>query len=140
MDQHRLTAVSKCWFTSAINGIASGFFKSGRGLRQGDPLSPTIFVVLMEVLSRSLNSMGGSPRYNIYYTMSGCPMVTHLTYADDVLLFSAGDKYSVAAVMRHIVAYERGSGQRVNKRKSNVYVHHWVSEERRAVLRQITGV
>jgi hypothetical protein len=43
-------------FSILVNGISTGFFQSSRGIRQGDPLSPLLFVVVMELLSRMLNA------------------------------------------------------------------------------------
>jgi hypothetical protein len=48
--------VSTVKFSILVNGVPSGFFQSSQGIRQGDPLSPLLFVVIMEALSRMLNA------------------------------------------------------------------------------------
>lgn len=45
------------WYSYLINGQATGFFMSSRGVKQGDPLSLALFILTAEVLSRSLNNL-----------------------------------------------------------------------------------
>ena len=47
--------ISTVRYSVLINGESSGFFSSTRGLHQGDPLSPLLFVLVMETLSRLVN-------------------------------------------------------------------------------------
>ena len=49
--------ISNVWFSVIINGSLCGFFKSSRGFRQEDPLSPALFIIRAAVLYRSLNQV-----------------------------------------------------------------------------------
>src|SRR4051812_2712066 len=49
--------ISNCWYAILINGESCGFFKSNRGLRQGDHLSPFLFIIATEVFNRVLNKL-----------------------------------------------------------------------------------
>lgn len=100
---------TNCWFSLLYNGGVHGFFKSSRGLRQGDPLAPTLFIIAEEVLSRGL-SMAFSQRQITYYKVPrNCPKVTHLLFADDTLVFKNGDKRSIQGLLQFNNLYELGN-------------------------------
>ena len=70
-------------FSISINGSLVRFFKGERGVRQGDPLSPYLFVIAMSVLSRMLDVAVG---YGVFSFHPKCKKLelTHLCFADDL--------------------------------------------------------
>lgn len=79
--------ISNCWYSLLFNGEVAGFFSSSRGVRQGDPLSPSIFIISAEVLSRGLNFLAQAKCTLPFSMPRGCSLVTHLAFADDVIIF-----------------------------------------------------
>src|SRR4051812_9108700 len=81
-------------FSLCFNGNLKGYIKGGRGIRQWDPLSPYLFIICMEVLSRKLDSAArdGSISYH-----SRCKKLhnTHLCFADDLVVFTAAEPSSL---------------------------------------------
>ena len=73
-----------------INGSPCGFFGSYRGLRQGDPLSPLLFVLVMEALGRMLDKAvleGRMLGFSVGNLEGRSMVVSHLLFADDTLIF-----------------------------------------------------
>lgn len=79
--------ISSCWFSVLINGESCGFFSSSRGLRQGDTLSPSLFIIAVEVLSRGLNHMHVQYPHISFQSSLHVPVISHLSYADDVIIY-----------------------------------------------------
>ncbi|KAL2248287.1 UNVERIFIED_CONTAM: hypothetical protein Sindi_2681000 [Sesamum indicum] len=108
-------AIEHCWFTILVNGEPYGFFKSSQGLRQGDPISPTLFILVVEALSRGLNHLFYLNPDMFYQT--GCKSrVSHLAYADDIIIFTR--LHSLTKLMQFLELYEDQSGQKINHSKS----------------------
>ena len=86
-------------------------------LRQGDPLSPSLFILMAEYLSRGIiNLYQKNPC--MYYKNKGLFPLSHLSYADDCIIFCNGQKKSIETLMNFLKAYESVSGQRINDNKN----------------------
>lgn len=116
--------ISNNWYSILVNGKPQGFFRSTRGVKQGDPLSPTLFILAAECLTRALNSLRRNEKFKEYGMPKWSPYVNHLAYADDTIIFTSADKQSLKLVMDTLSDYEKVSGQKINKAKSAVYMHH----------------
>ncbi|KAL3518932.1 hypothetical protein ACH5RR_021521 [Cinchona calisaya] len=74
-------------FSLLINGEVSGLFKSSHGIKQGDPLSPLLLILCVEVFLRGLNSRIHHQAISPYSLPRQCPVVSHLAFANDVVIF-----------------------------------------------------
>ncbi len=84
--------ISTARFSVLINGTPCGFFASSHGLRQGDPLSLLLFILVMEALSRLLSQVregGFISGYDISQT--NFLLISHLLFADDTLILCGAD-------------------------------------------------
>ncbi|KAL2250199.1 UNVERIFIED_CONTAM: hypothetical protein Sindi_2493600, partial [Sesamum indicum] len=113
-----VNAVSNCWFSVLVNGEHARFFDSTRGLRQGDPLSPALFVLVADYLSQGLNRFFVA-HPTMYYQSPGRVRVSHLAYADDMMIFTNICRQHMELLRDFLHAYERVSGQRINSAKSS---------------------
>lgn len=100
-----------------INGKASDLFSSTQGVRQGDPLSPTLFIIMVEAFSKTIklhNSLGKWKGVHIHGTSL---FITHSLFANDTLFFG-NSHASEAKQINHILQlYSNVSGQKINSQK-----------------------
>ncbi|XP_074278315.1 uncharacterized protein LOC141601908 [Silene latifolia] len=82
-----MTCITTSSFTLNINGAQFGYFKGRRGLRQGDPISPLIFCICMEYLTRIMD-FATRKWYFRFHPLCKSLKLTHLLFADDLLMFS----------------------------------------------------
>ena len=131
------TCITTAHFSVALNGELHGFFRSGRGIRQGDPLSPYLFVLTMEGLAGIMRATALDPGFT-YHWRCRQTSITHLCFADDLMVFCHADTSSVRLVRSALDDFTRVSGLAINTQKSNVYLSG-VSEEIRPHLQAIMG-
>ena len=115
--------ISSASFSVLVNGTPSGFFQSTRGLRQGDPLSPLLFVIGMEALSCLINrAMSGG-------FLSGCRVrgrggngvqVTHLLFADDTMVLCEASLEQMVFLSWILMWFEALLGLKINLDKSKI--------------------
>lgn len=119
-------------YSLSINGGIHGFFPGKQGLRQGDPLSPFLFILSLEYLSRLLKSNTGED-FN-YHPQCDKLKLTHLAFADDLMLFSRGDEGSIQILMDAMKEFGEVTGLKLNVSKSNVYLAGVNEQDSRSIL------
>ncbi|XP_040986544.1 uncharacterized protein LOC121234610 [Juglans microcarpa x Juglans regia] len=112
---------------------------SARGLRQGDPLSPYLFILMEEVLTRLLRKHFEEGQIGKFSHPIGAPLVSHLLYADDILIFANGGKRSIKNLMHTPDIYERRSSQQISRDKSALFLSKLISTSRKRSLLSLTG-
>ena len=82
-----MACVTTVNFKILINGKPGTVLSPSRGLRQGDPLSPYLFIIVCEVLSRNIKKEIQSGNLSGIKLSHNCPGISHLLFADDSLFF-----------------------------------------------------
>ncbi|KAK3188861.1 hypothetical protein Dsin_028422 [Dipteronia sinensis] len=127
------------WFSIMMHGTYRGFFKSKRGLRQGDPLSLYLFILMEEILSRMINLEMLEKHILPFSHPGGAPAISHFLYADDVVIFANASKRSIRGLMKVLKKYESWTGQRVNQEKSAIFFSEQLSLRRKNEILDETG-
>ncbi|XP_074299592.1 uncharacterized protein LOC141630726 [Silene latifolia] len=125
-----LGCIQNPWYSLKLNGELSGFFQGQSGIRQGDPLSPYMFILSMEVLSRYLRKIFDQTLVS-YHPKCSRLNLNHLIFADDLMIFTRGDVPSVAAVKLILNQLAGVSGLHAIIEKTKIYfggVHPNVKE------------
>ncbi|KAL9676223.1 hypothetical protein QQ045_004436 [Rhodiola kirilowii] len=115
-----MACVTTSKFSMLINGCLEGYFSSSRGVRQGDPISPYLFTLVMEVLSRLLGQIRQSDEY-LYHPECAKINLSHMMFADDMILFSKADLGSLMKIKEALNVLHGWSGLEVNVNKSAIY-------------------
>lgn len=108
-------------FSILINGSPFGLFSPARGLRQGNPLSPFLFILGSEVFSRLLVHTESQDFLKGLKIAKICPIVSHLLFADDLLVFCRAFPSKTSCIRDCFDKYSRWFGQSINVSKSSIH-------------------
>jgi len=135
-----MVCVSSPSFSILVNGQPKGRIYPTRGLRQGDPLSPYLFLLVVEGLSAMLT------RAEIEGSISGVPIsfrgtrISHLFFADDSLLFCRANLIEWHNVHEILQRYERASGQKLNAEKTSIFFSKNTKREFKEHISSLMGI
>lgn len=103
----------------------------GAQRRQGDSVSPFLFVLVMKYKHRKLMLLRSQPNYNFHPICEKVGIMS-LSFADDVFLFTRGDSILFQMMISHIAEFSEATGLKINKIKSSVF---WWCDGRRGAER-----
>ncbi|XP_041007958.1 uncharacterized protein LOC121252418 [Juglans microcarpa x Juglans regia] len=122
-----VSCITTLWYSIMMNDISIGFLNGERGLRQGDPLS------------RLLNKSFKDGIIGQFVQARGTPLISHLMYADDTVIFANGGKRSIRGLMKVLNLYEHWIGPVLSREKSAIFFSKRISLSRKSSILRITS-
>jgi hypothetical protein len=135
-----MKCISSVKFSVKVNGVLLESFSPSRGIRQGDPVSPYLFLLCSEGLTALLH------HYNMGFIDRGVrvcnrsPWVSHLLFADDSLIFINANTASATRLNDILTIYNEASGQKVNKEKSAIFFTPCTLDDQREAVKQVLNI
>lgn len=115
------SCISSARFLVILNGSPYGFFSSSRGLRQGDPLSPFLFILLAESFSWAIRAARSHGFWQGIRIRDFPQVISHCLFADDTPLFGHSSLLEAKIISGVIQEYASFSGQKLNIDKSKIF-------------------
>ena len=134
-----MSCISMVSTSILFNGEALDPIYPSRGIRQGDPLSPYLFILCMEFLGQLIEEKCNAKLWQPVKASCGGPAFSHLFFADDLVLFAKADHVNCSTVRDVINAFCNASGQLVSAAKSRVYFSPNVDRDSRESFCDILG-
>jgi hypothetical protein len=128
-----MKCVETASFSVCINGNLFGFFPGKCGVRQGDPLSPYLFIICMEYFSRLLKSNTQLSGFNFHPKCQALG-ISHLGFADDILLLCRCDMASINILLQQLQVFGESSGLVINAAKSSIFFVGVSEDIKQAIL------
>ncbi|GJX20357.1 RNA-directed DNA polymerase, eukaryota [Tanacetum coccineum] len=106
-----------------INGSPTDEFQFGKGLKQGDPLSPFLFILIMETLHLSFQRVVDAGMFH-GLKLGGTLNLSHMFYADDAVFVGEWSENNIATLVHVLDCFHKVSGLKINMNKSKIMGTH----------------
>ena len=127
-------------YSVLVNGEPKGLIKPTRGIRQGDPLSPFLFLLCMEGLNNLILKAASEGSIHAFALSRRSPKLTHLLFADDSLLFCRSTRDECQKVLDLLASYESMLGQKINRGKTTIFFSKSTTPAMRIEIKEALGV
>ncbi|XP_072054489.1 secreted RxLR effector protein 78-like [Arachis hypogaea] len=112
-----MQCVSSVSFKILWNNEKLDMFKPNRGLRQGDPLSPYLFVIAMDKLSQLIEKTVIKEKWIPMKAGQRGPQISHVLFVDDLLLFAEATENQMKVALETLDKFGAASGFKINAEK-----------------------
>ena len=127
-------------YSILVNGEPKGHIIPSRGIRQGDPLSPYLFLLCSEGLNGLIQHAVDGGQIEGFSLCRSSPKISHLFFADDSLLFCRARVEDVGVIQALLSLYEKASGQKTNSSKTTLFFSNNVSDPIKETIKNLLGV
>ena len=135
-----MKCVTSVRFTIKVNGELLPFFDPTRGLHQGCPMYPYLFLICAQGLTALLNNYGGAHIDREVRVSIHAPWVNHLFFAADSLILRSANAQSADRLNAILRIYAECSGQAVNREKSSIFSSANAGQPLREILKNSLGI
>lgn len=134
-----MKCITSASFSILINGEQKGLFEASRGLRQGDPISPYLFLLVTEGLSNLIQGAKSKGLISSISCLNG-PVISHLLFVDDSIIFCDAREEELVYIKIVLNCFELASGEKINYSKSTIMFSKKVTRDKRIFLSSILEV
>ena len=135
-----MMCVTSVKYVVMVNGKPCGEIKPQKGLRQGDPISPYLFIICAEALGALMTKENEEGALTGVPTSNSGPRISHLFFADNNLLFCRANHTQWENLTNVLQIYETASSQRLNASKTLIIFSKNTSLEDKAKILEMSGL
>lgn len=136
----RLECIKLVTYSILVNGEPKGNIIPTRGIYQGDPLSPYLFLLCSEGLNGLIQNAVNSGCLEGFSLCRNCPKIFHLFLADDKLLFCRARMGDIEKIQDILGKYEKASGKNINSNKTTLFFSQNVPCSMKVSLKNLLGL